>query len=466
MSTDYVNINTYVSDSIAAISTPLAPGGLGVIRVSGEHAAEISDKVFKSVSGRSLAELEGYHALFGFVYDEKGEKLDECVALRFRAPHSYTGENTVELSCHGGVYILKKVLEALYKAGARPADNGEFTKRAFLNGKLDLAQAESVMDIISARSSSAARAALSVKDGALSKSIGKITEELIDLGSHLSAWADYPDDDIPQVDDDMLSSRLMNAKTVLEKLINGFDAGRIIKEGINTAIVGKPNAGKSTLMNLLSGCERSIVTSFAGTTRDIVEENIMLGNIPLRLADTAGIRETDNPVEKIGVDLARNRLKSSELVFAVFDSSLPLTDEDYELTEAVKDIPNVAVVNKSDLETRVDMDYIRANFKNIVFISALSGEGTKELTEAVEGILGTGNIDFSAGVLYTERQKNDAVRALDCINEAYDAFMMGFTLDAVTVSCEGAVSALLELTGQRASEEIVAQVFEKFCVGK
>lgn len=454
------------SSTIAAISTPIAPGGIGVIRVSGQSARDICDKVFRSVSGKKLCDIGGYQALYGGVYSVGGEKLDECVALNFVAPKSFTGENTVELSCHGGLFILRKVLEALYHYGARPAEAGEFTKRAFLNGKMDLAQAESVMDLINASSSQSARAALSVKEGALSKKVGKITESLIDLGSHLAAWADYPDDDIPQVDDEMLSERLGFAEKELKNLIDSFDAGRIIRQGVSTVIVGKPNAGKSTLMNLLSGCERSIVTSIAGTTRDVVEESVMLGDIPLRLADTAGIRDTDNPVEKIGVEIAKNRLKSAELIFAVFDSSVPLTSEDIGLIEEIKGIPCVAVINKSDLESKIDMSYIENEFDNIVYISALNGEGINELISAVEKLFGTGGVDFTSGVLYSERQKNDALKAYEAVKEAKSAFENGFTLDAVTVSCEGAVSALLELTGQRASEEIVASVFEKFCVGK
>ena len=453
-------------DTIAAISTPLAPGGIGVIRVSGSSAREIADKVFKSVGGKKLTQIDGYTALYGGVYSESGEKLDECVALNFIAPKSFTGEDTVELSCHGGVYILRKVLEALYAFGARPAQAGEFTKRAFLNGKMDLAQAESVMDLISAQSMQSARAALSVKDGALSKKVGKITEALVDLGAHLSAWADYPDDDIPQVDDEMLRERLSFAESELKKLIDSFDAGKILRQGVNTVIAGKPNAGKSTLMNLLSGCERSIVTSIAGTTRDVVEESVMLGDVPLRLADTAGLRDTDNEVEKIGVQIAKNRLKSAELVFAVFDSSVPLTEDDFELIDAIKDIPSVAVINKTDLDSKIDIKYIEQKFENIVYISALSGEGIDDLKNAVDKIFGTGKVDFTSGVLYSERQKNDALKAYEAVKEAKEAFEYGFTLDAVTVSCEAAVSALLELTGQRASEEIVAQVFEKFCVGK
>ena len=449
-----------------AISTPPVPGGLGVIRISGPQAADIADRVFHSFSGKVLKTLGGYRALYGTVCDDRGEKIDDCVALNFTAPKSYTGENVVELSCHGGVYILRKVLEALYKAGAVPAGKGEFTRRAFMNGKLDLAQAESVMDVISAQSEQAVRAANSVKDGRLSAAIKSIRDELTDICAHLAAWADYPDDDIPQISEDNLKERISSVKSELKKLIDSFDSGMILKEGITAAIVGKPNSGKSTLMNMLAGCEKSIVTSFAGTTRDVVEEKIMLGDIPVTIADTAGIRDTDNPVERIGVELARGRMKSSQAVLAVFDSSEPLDDEDRRLMEELKGVCCIAVINKSDLESRIETDEIKRNFDHCVYISAANNEGIDAIADEFRKIFISDRLDLSAGILYSERQKNDALNAFECMEEAENALFGGFTLDAVTVSCEAAVSALFELTGEKASEAVIDQVFEKFCVGK
>lgn len=455
-----------MAKTIAAISTPLAPGGIGMVRISGDDAQKIADRVFCSRSGKKLEEIEGYKALYGMVRDENGEKIDEAIALNFRAPASFTGENVVELSCHGGIYLVKRVLAAVLAAGAVPAGPGEFTKRSFLNGKTDLAQAEAVMDLISAQGEQAARVALSGRDGVLSGRISEITDSLTDLGAHLSAWADYPDDDIPQVDEEMLKDRLNGAEAELSKLLSTFDTGKILREGVNTVIAGKPNAGKSTLMNLLAGCERSIVTSYAGTTRDVVEETILLGDIPLRLADTAGIRETEDPVESIGVSLAKERIRGAQLVLAVFDSSLPLTQEDKQLIEEIRGIPAICVVNKSDLETAADTNYLKSHFEQVVFLSALSGEGLEDLTTAAESILRTGEIDTSAGVLFTERQRDDARMALESVREAKNAMALGFTLDAVTVSVEGAIGALLELTGKRVSDTVVDSVFAKFCVGK
>ena len=452
--------------TIAAISTPMAVGGIGVIRISGENAQAIADKIFISASSKKIDQLKGYQALFGNVVDSSGVKIDEAIALNFLEPKSFTGENVVELSCHGGIYILKKVLAAAFAAGAVPAKPGEFTRRAFLNGKMDLTQAEAVMDIISAQGEQAARAALSAKDGALTKKIGRITNDLVDLGAHLSAWADYPDDDIPQVNEEMLKTRLSFAKTELQKLLDSFDVGKILREGIVTVIAGKPNAGKSTLMNLLAGCEKSIVTDYAGTTRDVVEETIMLGDIPLRLADTAGIRHTEDPVESIGVNLARERVKTAQLVLAVFDASCKLTGDDMELINSIKGTPSIAIINKTDLCSSIDTNYIRDNFEFIVYISALTGDGLESLKSEAEKLLKTREFSLADGAIYTERQREDVRKALECVIEAETAVLYGYTLDAVTVSVEGAVSSLLELTGERVSDTVIDSVFEKFCVGK
>ncbi len=304
--------------TIAAISTAQGEGGIGVIRISGERAIEIADAVFKNINGKKLADMKGYTAAYGSIQYEN-EKLDEAVALVFRAPHSYTGENVVELSCHGGIYITRQVLRAVLEAGAKPAEAGEFTKRAFLNGKLDLTEAEAVMDIISAKSRSAARSALSVKDGALRRKINSVKDELLSIAAHLSAWADYPEEDIAEVTDEMIFDSCDKAIAALSHLLDTYDIGQAVKQGIDTVIAGRPNVGKSTLMNLLSGYEKSIVTDIPGTTRDVVEDTVLVGNVLLRLSDTAGLRDTDDKVEKIGVDRAKKRLEQCGLLLAYRD---------------------------------------------------------------------------------------------------------------------------------------------------
>lgn len=451
--------------AIAAISTAQAPGGIGVIRLSGEGAPQIADRVFVSRMG-TLEQAPGYTALYGKIVDENGEKLDEAVALRFCAPHSFTGEDVVEFSCHGGLVILQRVLAAVLAAGARPAGPGEFTRRAFCNGKMDLTEAEAVMQMISARGTQAARAALSGHDGALSRRIGGIRQRLLEVASHLAAWADYPDDDIPQVTDDFLRENLCAVQQELQQLLLTFDAGRVLREGVDTVIVGRPNAGKSTLMNRLTGTQRSIVTEIAGTTRDVVEETVQLGQVLLRLSDTAGIRDTDDPVEKIGVQRAREKFSQAELILMVFDASQELNDEDRQLMAMSEGKPHVAVVNKTDLCEKIDKKYIKSKNQHIVYISAQSGEGMQQLEQEILRVLHAAELNPGEGILYTERQRQDASHCLSAVEEAQGALQSGMTLDAVTVSVEAAVDALLELTGERATTAVVDEVFAHFCVGK
>ena len=451
--------------TIAAISTAQGEGGIGVIRISGDDALLIADKIFKSVSGKRIINMQGYTAAFGKVI-ENGSKIDEVVALVFRAPHSYTGEDIVELSCHGGVYITNQVLRTVFNAGAVPAQAGEFTKRAFLNGKIDLTEAEAVIDIIRAKSKSAARAALCVKEGALRKKIDGVKNDLLSQAAHLSAWADYPEEDIAEVTYESLQKTCKNAINILENLLDSYDSGQAIKQGIDTVIAGKPNVGKSTLMNLLSGYDKSIVTDIPGTTRDIVEDTVVVGDVILRLSDTAGLRDTDDAVEKIGVDRAKKRLEQCRLLLAVFDNSRELNNDDKQLILQAENIPCIAIINKVDLEQKLDVNYIKSKIQHIVYVSATKGEGKEELIKAVEDIAGTAKLDPSEGILANERQRCAVSNALKSVKEAEAALISGMTFDAVTVLLEDAISELLELTGEKTSDEIVDRVFHNFCVGK
>ncbi|MCR5653353.1 MAG: tRNA uridine-5-carboxymethylaminomethyl(34) synthesis GTPase MnmE [Ruminococcus sp.] len=451
--------------TIAAISTAQGEGGIGIIRISGENAVWIADKVFKSVNDKKLAEMKGYSAAFGHIVKD-GEIVDECVATVFRSPKSYTGEDVVELSCHGGLFITREVLRIVLDEGAVPAEAGEFTKRAFLNGKIDLTEAEAVIDIISAKSKTAARAALCAREGALWNKITTIKSKLITTAAHLSAWADYPEEDIEEVTIDKLSKTFFEAKAELNKLLDTYDKGQTVKEGIDTVIAGKPNAGKSTLMNLLSGHNRSIVTEIPGTTRDIIEETVLVGDVILRLSDTAGIRDTEDTVEKIGVDLAKQRLSNCGLVLAVFDSSETLDQNDMDLIDSVKDAETIAVINKDDLESEIDENIIKSKINRVVKISAKTGEGYEQLEKMITDIAGTDSFNPSEGILSNERQRQAVLGARDSLNDAIDALNIGMTFDAIEVALEDTIASILELTGERVSEVVVDNVFHNFCVGK
>ncbi len=451
--------------SIAAISTPLGTGGVGIIRISGKNATEIADRIFVSVNGKKLSSSKGYRAYFGRIFD--GETaVDEVVCLVFRAPHSYTGEDVVEINCHGGVVLLKKILRLVLQNGAQAAAPGEFTKRAFLNGKLDLSEAESVMTLISAQGEQGANAAFNQLEGSLSRKIEKINSSLLSLAAHIAAWVDYPDDEIEELGNNELYSTIYNARLELCALLSNFDSGMAVTNGVEAAIVGKPNVGKSTLMNLLTGYDRSIVTEIEGTTRDVVEETVNLNGCILRISDTAGMRETGDIVEKLGVERSRKKLERAAIVFAVFDLSKPLSDEDKELIDECKDKNVIPIVNKTDLEPRLDVDYIKNKLGSPLFISAKSGDGYNELCDRVAELIGTKNFDTTSAMLVNERQRICCQKASDALKDALEALNIGLTPDAIGVCIDDAIAALLELTGQKASEAVVDEVFKQFCVGK
>ena len=451
--------------AIAAISTPLGTGGVGIIRISGKNATEIADRIFVSVNGKKLSSSKGYRAYFGRIFD--GETaVDEVVCLVFRAPHSYTGEDVGEINCHGGVVLLKKILRLVLQNGAQAAAPGEFTKRAFLNGKLDLSEAESVMTLISAQGEQGANAAFNQLEGSLSRKIEKINSSLLSLAAHIAAWVDYPDDEIEELGNNELYSTIYNAYLELCALLSNFDSGMAVTNGVEAAIVGKPNVGKSTLMNLLTGYDRSIVTEIEGTTRDVVEETVNLNGCILRISDTAGMRETGDIVEKLGVERSRKKLERAAVVFAVFDLSKPLSDEDKELIDECKDKNVIPIINKTDLEPRLDVDYIKNKLGSPLFISAKSGDGYNELCDRVAELMGTKNFDTTSAMLVNERQRICCQKASDALKDALEALNLGLTPDAIGVCIDDAIAVLLELTGQKASEAVVDEVFKQFCVGK
>ncbi len=450
--------------TIAAIATPDAPGGISVIRISGDDAFVIADYVFKSYSKKIVQDMEGYTCAYGNIID--GDKIiDDVILTVFRAPKSYTGENVAEISCHGGRYITRKILRLLLSNGAEPAGPGEFTKRAFLNGKMSLTQAEAVMDIISSAGEEELKYAHALKDGAVFRRINELKNELVKILSNLAAWADFPEEDVPEVRTDVLISELNDLLQKFDKLSKTYDRGRIVREGINTVIVGRPNVGKSTLMNCLSGFQRSIVTDIEGTTRDVIEEKVRVGKLVLRLSDTAGIRNTDDVIESMGVDIALKRVDEADLIFAVFDSSREISEEDMHIISHIDLNKSIAVINKIDSDIKIDRNFIYHRFKYAVEISAKNESGIEELEKMIEKIFETEDKP-EIGFVANERQKNCLDLAAMHIREAIDALESGIMLDAVTVILDSAAKKLMELTGEDVSDKVIDDVFSRFCVGK
>ena len=462
-----------MSSTICALATPPGAGGIAVVRVSGPEAYAVVEEIFTPCNpAKRIAEAKGYTAMLGH-YHLRGEDMDETIALFFRAPHSYTGEDVIELSVHGGNAMAQGLLEALYLAGAAPAGPGEFTRRALENGRMSLTQAEAVMEIISAEGRQGAALAKSALDGALARRIAGIQAALQTLAAHLTAWIDYPEEDVPEVSQAELIATLSEQKDTLDQLIAGYGAGAVLRRGVDCVLLGRPNVGKSTLLNLLAGFDRAIVTPIAGTTRDVLEQAVMLGDtgIRLNLFDTAGVREVGadgDAIEAEGIRRSWRKLDEAGLVLAVFDAAQPLSDDDLELARRCQGRPAIAVLNKQDLagETDVPRGTLEPYFKKIVPMCARDAVGLQALTDAVADLLGTAQLDPEAAQLCSARQLAAATRARDALAEAIAARQNGFGLDAAAVCLTDALQALFDLTGENASDATIEEVFETFCVGK
>jgi len=452
--------------TIAAIATAPGAGGIAVVRLSGPESYAVAARVFRPANpDRTVAGAKGYTALFG-TFLEGEDAFDEGVALFFRAPHSYTGEDVVELSCHGGSAVARRLVESCIEAGAVPAAPGEYTRRAFLNGKLSLTQAEAVMDLVSADGRQGAALANASLGGALARKIAAEKEALTSLQAHLAAWVDFPEEDVPELDETHLQAVLGSVKDELDVLIRNYDAGAVLREGVDCAIVGRPNAGKSTLLNLLAGFDRAIVTPVAGTTRDVVEQAVRLGDIRLNLFDTAGLRDTEDVIEAEGIRRSWKKLDEAGLVLAVFDGSEPLTREDLALARKCAGRPAIALINKEDKPTRFDAEAIALDFAMVLPVCCQEEGARKLIASAVARLLGTNQIDPHAASLSGQRQLAAATRAREAVAGALEAAAGGFGLDAVSVCVDDALDALCDLTGENASEAVINEVFERFCVGK
>jgi tRNA modification GTPase len=460
-----------INKTIAAISTPFGRGGVALIRVSGDEALDICEKVFFPFNKKKLSECEVRSAVYGEIVSEN-TTVDDGIAIFYKAPASYTGEDTVEISCHGGIHLASTVLQALFTSGAVPAEAGEFTKRAFLNGKLSLTEAESVINLIDAVTDEQIKLASSHRRGVLSKYADKIYGEILALVSSTYAYIDYPDEDLTDVSVDELKNSLTDIKNELLSLEKSYKRGKAVSEGIKTVIVGKPNAGKSSLLNTLLGEKRAIVTDIAGTTRDVIEENVKLDHIVLRLSDTAGIRETEDKVEKIGVDLALEKIADSELVFAVFDVSGELSKEDTDLITYLKeksgDKKVIAVLNKTDLGQCVaTYSKLKDAFENTVLVSTVSSDGTDKLCEIAEKMFFDGEIDYNTdAVIANARQNSAVISAREAVSRAISSIEKGFTQDIAGMDLEAALGAIAELDSRNIGEDIVNDIFSRFCIGK
>lgn len=464
---DNTNDNT---DTISAIATPPGEGGIGIVRISGPLALAVADKLFRSKSGRTVAQMRSHTVHYGHVVDPaNGMLIDEALLMVMRAPHSYTREDVVEIQAHGGVVPLRRILSLTLQHGARLAEPGEFTKRAFLHGRLDLAQAEAVIDIIRAKTDAALRAAANNLGGELSRRVRELLQGLVGLISHIEAMLDFPEDDIPPVAYDEVSQEVARLAGKLDDLLASGQSGRVLRDGLNTVIVGRPNVGKSSLLNALLRESRAIVTAIPGTTRDVIEEYVNVRGVPLRIADTAGIRHTSDAVERLGVEKARALLERADLVLVVLDASEPLTEEDREVLRLAAPRPTVVLLNKSDLPPRLDLQQLRPYIgkHTVLSVAAATGAGLEKLEEHIVKLVYGGQVQAGESVCLTSaRQMQALTAARNSLQDAQQALAERLPWDCVTVDLRAAWEQLGTITGDTADADIIDRIFADFCVGK
>ena len=456
--------------TIAAISTATGSGGIGIIRLSGEKSIEIIKKIFKPIDKKiNLDEVKGYTIKYGFIVDSNNEKIDEVLVSFFRAPRSYTTEDMCEINSHGGTVIERKILEQCLLNGAELAEPGEFTKRAFLNGRIDLSQAESVIDIINAKTDKEAKESFKQLQGNLSIELNNIKDNLLDIMSDIEASIDYPEYDIEETTNSKALKVLNEIRNKLVNLENSFENGKILNEGVKTVIIGKPNAGKSSLLNTLLKEDRAIVSDYAGTTRDTIEEFINVDGIPLKIIDTAGIRETNDFVEKIGVEKAIGLIKDADLVIALFDSSKELEEEDYKILELIKNKKSIVLLNKSDLSDLniKTINYISNTNKKVIKASMKTQNGIAELYKTISELFNNNELNSDNGIVITNiRHKNLIHNAINNLDEAENSIKNDMPIDVVAICIKEVLESIGSITGDNVSEDIINKIFSKFCLGK
>lgn len=462
--------NICLDDDIAAISTPIGSGGIGIVRISGSGSVGIADKIFVSADGRKLSGKKSHTITYGHIVDPRtGETLDEVLVMLMLSPRTYTKENIVEINCHGGLLVTKKVLELVLNNGARLAEPGEFTKRAFLNGRIDLSQAEAVMDIIDSKTELSRRTAMNQLQGSIKEKVHGLREEILDMIAAIEAAIDYPEHDVEEETYSQMHKRTIFLKSEIKKLIESADMGRIIREGVEAVILGKPNVGKSSLLNLLLMEERAIVTEIPGTTRDTVEEYMNLGGIPVKIVDTAGIRETGDKVEKIGVEKSRKCAESADVIFMMIDASSPLSDEDIEILDFIKGRKSVILANKTDIDINIDVDALckYTDAENIIYISAKEGSGIEKLTERFKDMFLGGDVAAKESVLISNaRHKNMLEKSMEALDRAIATIESCMPEDFISMDLQDALTALGEITGDSVDDEIIDRIFTRFCLGK
>ena len=456
------------TDTIAAIATAMSNSGIGIVRISGDEALDVADRIFRPKKGsRKVSDMETHTIHYGYVTDGD-EVIDEVMLLIMKAPRSYTCEDTIEIDCHGGVLVMKKILETVLKYGARPAEPGEFTKRAFLNGRIDLSQAESVIDVINAQNELALKSSVSQLQGAVLEKIKAIRAVVLHEIAFIESALDDPEHVLLEGYPEQLHEIMSDAHSKVKKLLDSSDNGKMLKEGINTAIVGKPNAGKSSLLNILVGEERAIVTEIAGTTRDILQEQIQIGGIGLNVIDTAGIRDTEDIVEKIGVNKSREYIEKADLIIYVVDSSTELDENDQEIIEAIQNKKAIVLLNKSDLDAKTDASVLQTQLsKPILSISAKNNTGIHELETLIEEMFFSGKLSFNDEVYITNiRQKNALAEAQNSLKMVLQSIADGMPEDFFTIDMMNAYEALGTIIGESVGEDLVNEIFSKFCMGK